>query len=105
MDVQIRTVLYDAIVNKTVLKTVHDFCMYSLVTRLTATIRFYIVRQNVVNWYAQSTMGICKTRKRSATPLGHPGIPRNAPLTGRNPPPPGLPLITKMRQKSYKTKP
>ena len=50
MDVQIRTALYDAIVNKTVLKTVHDFCMYSLFTRLIATIRFYIVRQNVVNW-------------------------------------------------------
>lgn len=50
MDVQITTVLYDAIVNKTVLKTVHDFCMYSLFTRLIATIRFHIVRQNVVNW-------------------------------------------------------
>ena len=47
-------------------------------------------------------MGVCKTRNRPGTPLGHTGIPRNTPLTGRNPP--GLPLISKMRQKGYKTK-
>ena len=47
-------------------------------------------------------MGDCKTRNRPGTPLGHPGIPRNTPLTGRKPP--GLPLTTKMGQKGYKTK-
>ena len=31
-------------------------------------------------------MGVCKTRSRPATPLGHPGILRNTPLMGRNPP-------------------
>ena len=45
-------------------------------------------------------MGVCKTRNRPATPLGHPGILRNTPVMGREPP--LLPLITKMMQKSYK---
>ena len=49
---------------------------------------------------AQSTMGVCKSRNRPATPLGHPGIPWNTPLTGWIPP--GLPLMTKMRQKTLK---
>ena len=35
---------------------------------------------------AQIAMGVCKTRSRPATPLGHPGILQNTPLMGRNPP-------------------
>ena len=75
----------------------------TLFAKLITTTRFYIVK---TKWRklvaAQSTMGVCKTRNRPATPLGHPGIPWNTPLTGWNPH--GLPLITKMMQKSYKTK-
>ena len=31
-------------------------------------------------------MGVCKTRSRPATPLGHPGILRNTPPDGPEPP-------------------